>query len=746
VGRAALVVFGTAWVLSACVDSVDYEGRSCSELAPCPDSYVCSGEGRCVSSNVSMIETCSSGQSRPCGDAAGAIGRCKQGSQTCTNGTWATCTGEVLPESESCNGIDDDCDGTVDEDTGAPLSCGVGACARSVASSCEGGQPASCIPGSPSNEVCNGIDDDCDGETDEGLGDSVTCGVGACQATAVQCSDATAAACTPRAPSEETCNGVDDDCNGLIDEGLPIQISCGLGECRRSIDYCTGGVLGTCVPGRASSEVCNGLDDDCDGQIDEDFGGTITCGTGECRRTVTNCDGGGVPATCAPGAPSDEVCNGLDDDCDDVIDEGLDMMLTCGAGACARSVVACISGTPRTCTPGSPSAEACNGIDDDCDGTVDEGFQDLTCGVGACRRTMSSCEGGIARTCTPGPSSPEVCNAIDDDCDGSIDEDFNGTVSCGMGECRRTVTSCSGGTPGACVPGEPGAEACNGLDDDCNGTIDDNLPAMATCGVGECARSVAYCVNGSRPQCTPGQAGTEICDGLDNDCDGASDEWYAESTLCTSFPAPIVSNVTAPCADGNCMQLTGSNFGPYAEVQLRLGFGTNTLIATIGPSAQTRGSDPRTSIFFRLTSTYQQQLFRTSGLIAVVRNPREANSSGALLVRQAVDISWSYGGPIAGQFCTQILEASDPDTWNDNYLCARQNYGFRWSSAGPIAGLFCVQWDEPADPETWNDNFLCMPNDLGFRWSYAGPIAGLRCVQITEPSDPHTWTDNYLCF
>lgn len=67
-------------------------------------------------------------------------------------------------------------------------------------------------------------------------------------------------------------------------------------------------------------EVCNGLDDDCSGQVDENLG-TATCGIGACQRTINNCVGG-VTQTCIPGAPAAETCNGLDDDCDGVIDNG----------------------------------------------------------------------------------------------------------------------------------------------------------------------------------------------------------------------------------------------------------------------------------------------------------------------------------------------------------------------------------------------------------------------------------------
>jgi hypothetical protein len=69
-----------------------------------------------------------------------------------------------------------------------------------------------------------------------------------------------------------------------------------------------------------------------------------------------------------------EVCNGLDDDCDGMTDEDIAGAMSCGVGACRRTA-ACTAGAPGMCTPGSPTMEVCNRVDDDCDGETDEGFR-----------------------------------------------------------------------------------------------------------------------------------------------------------------------------------------------------------------------------------------------------------------------------------------------------------------------------------------------------------------------------------
>ncbi|OGL72505.1 hypothetical protein A3D72_03360 [Candidatus Uhrbacteria bacterium RIFCSPHIGHO2_02_FULL_57_19] len=307
--------------------------------------------------------------------------------------------------------------------------------------------------------------------------------------------------CAPYNPNRkpgatEVCNNHDDDCDGLVDEDFNLQIddqhcghcgiSCAIGW------YCSnGGCFQECVP---SPEICNGLDDDCDNATDENLGQT-TCGVGACSRTVTNCLNS-VPQVCVPGNPAAETCNNVDDDCNGDIDH---YTITCET-ACGQGNQCCRFGLWDSCTAPLPANEICDGFDNDCNGVVDDG---IVCIAG----------GG----CNP---VPETCNGSDDDCDGARDENL-GSTACGVGACRRTVQNCVGGVPQVCVPGNPAAETCNNVDDDCNNIADENLTRDCSTA---CENGTQTCGNGLWGTCSARQPSIESCNGIDDDCDTFTDE------------------------------------------------------------------------------------------------------------------------------------------------------------------------------------------------------------------------------
>ncbi len=178
-----------------------------------------------------------------------------------------------------------------------------GVCATGV-TQCEGGDEA-CVPDQePAAELCNDLDDDCNGEVDDGepeSGEACDTGMpGACAMGLTQCSAGAVECVEQVAASAELCDGIDNDCNGTVDDGNPeggAACLTGLsGACSAGTQQCMAGTL-SCVQttAQAPSETCNNaLDDDCNGLVDD---GCDTCSHDVCVEGVALVSGCNACAT-----------------------------------------------------------------------------------------------------------------------------------------------------------------------------------------------------------------------------------------------------------------------------------------------------------------------------------------------------------------------------------------------------------------------------------------------------------------
>ncbi len=494
------------------------------------------------------------------------------------------------------------------------------------------------ITASPTTvEVCNGLDDDCDAALDEGVtvtfwpdADDDNHGVHDPSMTRMGCPslapahyaehddacDDTRAYVHPGLP--ESCDlavdgaSHDENCDGSVDEGCDC-VGSSTRECPGAVGACATG-LQTCVAGRfsacsvlPSTDVCNMADDDCDGSIDE--GTTVLCypdadedtytamgstGTTSCqandRPTVGGCptgstnrapvvgaiDCGPMNGRVSPDGMEGMVCDGLDQDCDGVLDDGLTFtcyldndddgyaLLDTGALQVCPDPARGIRGfCPFRMTDRMPTgalnidcndttgmlgastfpmaAEVCDGQDNDCDTRIDES-------------TMVTCYGDADNdTYAPaGASASSVCRVVGRD----------GAGGCPLGSTFRAPASaldCDDANP---LRYAGAIEQCNSSDDDCDTRVDEG--ASVLCYVDTDNDSYAasgasasmLCADASRPlvggcpvnttnraptggaanvDCRESDAlsypgASEACDTLDNDCDAAIDEGTVRQT------------------------------------------------------------------------------------------------------------------------------------------------------------------------------------------------------------------------
>ncbi len=304
---------------------------------------------------------------------------------------------------------------------------------------------------------------------------------------------------------------------------------------------------------------CDG-DDNCPdsanpGQEDEDQDG-VGDACDNCRAIANpgqeDADGDGLGDACDDYFcinTGEETCNNADDDCDRQIDEGDpgsgEDCETGEGGVCSTGRSFCITGQILCFRANEPSRELCNGIDDNCSGEIDEGNPEGngrcdTGQLGRCALGRENCVEAEIVCSQRFPVREETCDGVDEDCDGAIDEgEPGGRLACDTGEtgvCAEGTTRCANGGLQCLRNTQPGIELCDLRDNDCDGSTDEGSPgAGQPCVVegriGQCAVGNTHCSEGALrcnaildPDTLP-----ETCDGEDNDCDGTIDEVFPEA-------------------------------------------------------------------------------------------------------------------------------------------------------------------------------------------------------------------------
>ncbi len=510
-----------------------------------PDRYPGNNEACDGVDNDCDASTLDTALRRQC-NGPGNRGPCNNGNESCVFNASANrhewngvCVGQVGPEPEACDSIDNDCDGTVDEGFDNDGD-GVTPCTGQANPDCDDNDEDR-YPGN--REVCDGVDNDCDSSTQDAqlhqracyTGPAGTAGVGLCKRGTQNCDGPSGwpgpidTVCTNEVtPAQEVCDGEDNDCNNSTDEGFPDEDGDGFDTCTDCNDQ-------DAAINFDAEELCNDRDDNCDGVVDMIpvpcyEGPAGTAGVGVCKEGSSLCVNGAPSGVCENQVlPSAEACNGMDDNCNQLTDESFDKDKDGVLGMYPE----CTMPGPRDCDDENPFVapglrERCDCIDNDCNNLIDErtdaqgmtlfhtdGSVQSLCELGACHDFdgdfLTNCDGDCNDTDnTIFPGAPEVCDAgekVDDDCDGSTldedsDEDADGFTPC-QGDCDDRFANIN---PNA-------TEVCDGFDNNCDGRIDEGFDNDRD-GVPTCANDC----DDNNPLIRPNAQ--EICgNSIDDDCD-----------------------------------------------------------------------------------------------------------------------------------------------------------------------------------------------------------------------------------